>query len=99
MSEPGLDLHGWQTRWEELESQFETDAAGTLPDAADLIDETLAGDDLAGAVSDDMVASVRAAREVADRIERGEDVDPGDVGQAIDDLRAVQRTLTAADTG
>ena len=95
MSEPGLDLHEWETRWAELEAAFETDAAGTLPDAADLLEEVLGAGPDAGL--DDLRASVRAAREVANRIERGDDVDPGDVGQAIEDLRGVHRALAGDD--
>ena len=97
MSEPGLDLHEWETRWQQLESDFETDAAGALPEATDLLEELLGADRYAEL--DDVRASVRAAREVADRIERAEDVDPGDIGQAIDDLLAVRRALAADDLG
>jgi len=97
MSEPGLDLHEWETRWHDLESEFETDAAGTLPDATDLVEQVLGADRYAE--RDDLQTSVHAAREVADRIERGEDVDPGDVGQAIEDLRAVHRALAGDDLG
>ena len=96
MSEPGLDLHEWETRWSELEAAFETDAAGTLPGAADLLEEVL-GTGPDGELDDDLRASVRSAREVGDRIERGEVVDPGDVGQAIEDLRGVHRALAGDD--
>ena len=95
MSEPGLDLHEWETQWHALESDFETDAAGTLPQATDLLEDVLGAGRYAEL--DDLLASVRSAREVADRIERGDDVDPGDVGQAIEDLRAVHRALAADD--
>jgi hypothetical protein len=100
MSDPGLDLHEWETRWQELEALFADDAAGALPDAADFVQQLL---DERGVELDEpvtvggdgrgFVESYRSARDVADRIERGEDVDPGDVGQAIDDLRAVYETI------
>jgi hypothetical protein len=102
MTEPGLDLHDWETRWQELQAQFEEDAAGTLPDAADFVERLLEdrGFELDEPVtvegdSRSYVESYRSAREVAERVERGDDVDPGDVGQAIDDLRAVYESISA----
>jgi hypothetical protein len=95
MSEPGLNLHDWETRWHDLETDFETDAGGTLPEAADLLEEVLGAE--RDADLDNLHASVRSARAVADRIERGDDVDPGDIGQAVEDLRAVHRALAAGD--
>ena len=101
MSEPGLDLHEWATRWQELQEQFEEDADGTLPAAVDFIERLLdeAGFDLEEPLvvqeeSRDFVTTYRSVREVADRIERGEDVDPGDVGQAIEDLRLLYESVT-----
>ena len=41
MNDPGLDLHEWETRWAELEEALAEDPAGALPDACDLIEETL----------------------------------------------------------
>ena len=48
---------------------------------------------------DDLHASVRAAREVADRVEPGNDVDPGDVGQVIQEVRAAPSRTRPADVG
>jgi hypothetical protein len=31
--DPGLELHEWETRWQELEPMFELDAAHALPEA------------------------------------------------------------------
>ena len=89
MSEPGLDLHEWETRWAELEEALAEDPAGALPDACDLIEETLGLDD----VSDELELSYQAAREVADAIERGDDVDPGDIGAAVENLRAIRAAI------
>jgi hypothetical protein len=88
-SEPGLDLHEWETRWAELEEALAEDPAGALPDACDLIEETLGLD----YVSDELELSYQAAREVSDAIERGDDVDPGDVGAAVENLLAVRTAL------
>jgi hypothetical protein len=88
-NEPGVDLHEWETRWAELEEELAEDPAGALPDACDLIEETL-GLDL---VSDELEVSFRAAREIADAIERGDRVDPGDIGAAVENLRAIRAAL------
>jgi hypothetical protein len=88
-SEPGLDLHEWETRWAELEEALAEDPAGALPEACDLIEETLGLD----YVSDELEVSYRAVREVADAIERGEDVDPGDIGAAVENLRAIREAV------
>ena len=89
MSEPGLDLHEWETRWAELEEALAEDPAGALPDAFDLIEETLGLEYM----SDELELSYQAAREVADAIERGDDVDPGDIGAAVENLRAIRSAI------
>ena len=89
-TEPGLDLHEWETRWEEVEAALAEDPAGALVEACDAIEELIPVDDR----QDELVGAYVAARETADRIERGEDVDPGDVGSAIDELRAIRSALT-----
>ena len=48
---------------------------------------------------DELLSAYAAARETANRIERGEDVGPGDVGAAIENLRAVSETLRATRPG
>ena len=88
-SEPGLDLHEWETRWAELEEELAEDPAGALPGACDLVEETLGLD----YVSDELELSYRAARATADAIERGEDVDPGDVAAAIENLLAIRAAV------
>lgn len=91
MNEPGLDLHEWETRWAELEEELADDPAGALPDACDLIEETLGLDDVSG----ELEMSFRAAREIADAIERGDSVAPGDIGAAVENLRAVRAALAS----
>ena len=97
-NEPGLDLHEWETRWTELEAMMEDDPAGALADACDVAEEMLTGTGIASSVggeNDELLAGYRAARDTADRIERGEDVDPGDVGAAIENLRGLYDTIRA----
>ncbi len=89
MSDPGLDLHEWETRWAELEEALAEDPAGALPDACDLVEETLGLE----YVNDELEVSFQSARDTADAIERGEDVDPGNIGAAVENLRAVRAAM------
>jgi hypothetical protein len=98
-NEPGLELHEWETRWSELDEQLEDDPAGGLSAACDFVEQVLAESETAAGVggeNDELVAGHRAARDTADRIERGEEVDPGDIGAAIENLRAVYDSLRAS---
>jgi hypothetical protein len=96
-SEPGLDLHEWETRWQELEPLLEDDPSSALPEACDVVEQVLGergiGLERLGGENDELVAGYEAAREVADRLERGDQVDPGDVGAAIANLRGVYDAL------
>ncbi len=97
--EPGLDLHEWETRWAELEESFAEDPANTLPLACDEIEELLGvheGDLELRAQYTELEAAYEAAREVADRYEQGIDVDPGDIGAAIENLRLVRAAILPA---
>jgi hypothetical protein len=96
MYEPGLDLHEWETRWAELEDALAEDPADALVEACDEIEELLgvreADAELTSTVGD-LVAALESARETANRIERGEDVDPGDIGAAVENLRLIRRAI------
>jgi hypothetical protein len=94
--DPGLDLQDWEMRYQQLLPDLADDPVSGLPELADLIEEALTvrgfalDDEVAHeGQSPDVVREYQAAREVSDRVERGEDVDPGDVGQAIEGLRAL----------
>ncbi len=94
MRDPGLDRHEWETEWEALEADLEDSPAQALPELGDLIERMLRerGLHVEDEVEDDgiapeIVADYRSARETALRVERGEDVDPGDVGEAIHNFR------------
>ncbi|MBD0330187.1 MAG: hypothetical protein ICV64_08805 [Thermoleophilia bacterium] len=98
--DPGLDVHDWEARYQQLLPDLEGDPYSGLPELADLTEEMLA--DSGYAVDDpvvregqspDVVREYLAAREVSDRVERGEDVGPGDIAQAILGLRAVYDEL------
>jgi hypothetical protein len=99
--EPGLDLHEWQTQMELLNEQLKDSPLEALPDFADLIEQimverglltetrepvTTAGDD------PEIIDRYLAAREIATLAEAG-DADPGDLADAINNLREVYEFL------
>lgn len=88
--EPGLDRHDWESRMASLEEALRDDPEAALPETSDLVEEMLVenGYDVNDPTvregeEREVVAEYLAARETANRIERGEDVDPGDVGAAV----------------
>lgn len=94
--EPGLDLHEWQTRWEELQEAAAEDPVGAIPEMTRFVRQmleerryelnepvTTEGED------PDLVRDFLAAREVADRIDAAQDVDPEDVSVALENLREI----------
>ena len=99
-NEPGLELHEWETRWSELEQMLQDDPAGALVAACDFVEQALNESSAAvgepASDNDELLAGYRAARETADRVESGAEVDPGDVGAAIENLRAVYGSLRAS---
>ena len=102
MQEPGLDLHEWETRWAEIEAALADDPADALVEACDEIEELLrlrAGDEGLKLQLGELEVAYEAARETAGRVENGDDVDPGDIGAAIENLRLVRDALAAPEAG
>ena len=96
MVEPGLDRHEWESRYQALEEDLAGDPVEALPELADLVEQMLeeSGYDLADPVAREgeereVVAVYMAAREISDRLERGEDVGPGDVAAAVNGFRTI----------
>ncbi len=94
--EPGLDRHEWESELASFEDDLRDSPAETLPELARLVARMLdeRGYDLEDPVvregeEREVVAEYQASREVADRVDRDEDVDPGDVAAAINGLRAI----------
>ncbi|MGZ4415464.1 MAG: hypothetical protein ACXVRZ_13980 [Gaiellaceae bacterium] len=101
MSEPGLDLHEWETRWQELQDAAAEAPDEALPDVVRFVSQMLVergyqldepvtkeGDDL------DIVKDLLAAQEIAEAAEtRG--ADPEDVATALDDLQEIYDYLVS----
>jgi len=100
--EPGLDRHEWESELASLDEDLRDSPAETLPELADLVGRMLEergyelDDPVAGEGDErEVVAELQAAREVADRVDRDEDVDPGDVAGAVQGLLALFQTIVA----
>jgi hypothetical protein len=102
MSEPGLDRHEWESEWEQLESDLEDSPSEALSELDDLIARMLAEagyptetpdfvDD--EGIDPEIAVSFLSARAVTRQVDRGDDVDPGDVAQAINDYRDLYHHL------
>ena len=93
--EPGLDLHDWQTQMELLNEQLEDSPLEALPELADLIERIMVergilsenGEAVTELIRDpEIIDRYTAAREIATQAEAG-DADPGDIADAINNLR------------
>src|SRR5581483_6833158 len=91
--EPGLDQHEWRTQWEALEPDLADSPAEALPEVGRLIDEML--DDRGYEVASDpeIDRELEIAREIVQRLDAGETVDPGDLGMAVNAYRSVYEQL------
>lgn len=98
--EPGLDRHEWESELASLDEDLRDSPAETLPELANLVGRMLEerGYDLDDPVAREgdereVLAEFQAAREVADRVDRDEDVDPGDVASAVQGLLALFQSI------
>ena len=99
MIEPGLDLHEWQTRWEELQDLAAEEPAETLPEIVRFIEQMLRErgiplDDPVSAQGDDpdVIKDYLSARDVAEAVRVGA-AEPEDVTIALDNLREIYTYL------
>jgi hypothetical protein len=95
MVEPGLDLHEWETRWQELQDLAAEEPAETLPELVRFVEQMLRErriplDDPVTAVGDDpdIIRDFLAARDVAEAVQAG-GTDPEDITVALDNLREI----------
>lgn len=100
--EPGLDRHEWESELGALEAELADAPREALPELHDLVERMLrergyAPDDPVANDGDDpeVLREYLAARETAARVERGDDVGPGDVAAAVIGLRAIFDHLVA----
>jgi hypothetical protein len=96
--EPGVDRHAWESEFESLLPDLEDDPEGTLPQLAELVGRMLESmgfaPELGGATDEsEHERAFRAANDLAERSRAGEDLPPGDVAFAVDQLIEVYESL------
>ena len=102
MSDIGLDLHEWQTRWEQLLEVAEESPADAIGEMDRLLAEMLEERSIAinDPVADDGVdpeiaKQYLAAHDYRMRYESGDDDDPGDLAAAINGFQLLFDYLTS----
>jgi hypothetical protein len=99
MTEPGLDLHEWESQWAQLQEDAADAPDEALPELVRLTEQMLVerGYDLDNPVVEesedpDIVRDFLAAREIARAAETTK-IDPEDVQTALDDLAEIHDYL------
>jgi hypothetical protein len=94
MSDPGLNRQEWETEWQALQPLVVDSPAEALPELDSLVERMLVerGYPLeegelertaVEGIEPEVLAGFRAAREVTLQVDRGADVDPAEIGQAV----------------
>jgi hypothetical protein len=99
VTDPGLDLHEWETRWSDLQDQAADAPDEALPEVVRLVEEMLTdrGFDLENPVvvedeSRDIVSDFLAARDISRAAETTK-LDQEDIQTALDDLTEIHDYL------
>lgn len=100
MQEPGIDEHGWASRWESLEPDLRESPAEALVEADDLVAEMMEarglpleerdGEDLD---EPETIREFAEAHRVTQQIRDGDSYDPGDIANAVDAYRRLYDNL------
>jgi hypothetical protein len=95
--EPGLDLHEWETRWQELQNLAADSPAEALPEIVRLVEQMLVerGYDVNDPVAmggEDILRDFIGARELMAACQAGT-ASPGDVAAALENLREIHDFL------
>jgi hypothetical protein len=93
VQEPGLDAHVWEAQWVALEPELADAPAEALPEVDRLITEMLEGRGEEGELDVELEGELDQAQAVTERLEAGEDVDPGDLGAAVRAYRTLYEQL------
>src|SRR5438034_8985081 len=102
MLEPGLDRHEWESEWQGLEELVADSPAEALPELDKLVERMLEANGYpvdetkVGEESDpEIVGEFLEARRITRLVDAGEDVDPGDIGAAVEAYRRLYELLLA----
>ena len=99
--DPGIDRHDFAGEWESVWEDVSTDPAESLPNLEDIVRRLLerhgyvldSDDPAARGEEVEVLAPYWSAREAAEMVRDGEDIDDGDVAQAIADLKEIYESL------
>jgi hypothetical protein len=98
--EPGLNRHDWEMEWQGLEPLVVDAPAEALPEVDRLIERMLVEsgyptteEEAPDSAEPELVAEFLEARRIANLVEAGEAVDPGDIGAAITAYRSLYELL------
>jgi hypothetical protein len=95
----GVSRHEWQSRWEQLVPELRDDPRETLPEAVELVEEMLRelryalDEPIEDEPTEDILPRFRDAQAVALRVDKGDDVDPAEIGDAIATVREIYAYL------
>ena len=92
MQEPGQDSLEWETEWAALEPLVIDAPAEALPELDRLVGRMLVAKEV---IDPEVLAGYRAGHDIATRIDRGEDVDPAEIGPAVGLFRELYEHLVA----
>ena len=106
MRDPGLSTREWETEWAALEPLVVDSPAEALPELDRLVGRMLVergypleeGEPERTAeegIDPEVLAGYRAGHDIAGRVDRGGDVDPAEVGQAVGLFRELYEHLLA----
>jgi hypothetical protein len=102
MRDPGLDKHEWETEWQALQEALEDSPREALAEVGDLVERIIRerGIPIDDEVADDGVEveisrDFQEARRITDAVERGDEIDPGDIGSAVRLYRELYESLTS----
>jgi len=100
VQEPGLDKHEWETQWEGLEPLIADAPGEALSEVDDLVARMMEARGFPLVESPDeettepeTVREFMEARRIAELVDAGEAVDPGDIGSAVTGYRNLYRYL------
>jgi hypothetical protein len=101
LRDPGLDRHDFASEWESVWEEATTDPAEALPGLEDIVRRMLerhgyvvdAEDPASEGDDPEALKTYASVREIAEAIREGDDVDPGDLGQAMADVRELYEGL------
>ena len=95
MQEPGLDLHEWQSRWEQLREVAEESPADAVSEMGRLLEEMLAERGVVDSESE--ATKLFAAGRDAERSYESGDGTAGDLAHAIDCYRDLYELLATTE--